>query len=290
MPYRSPVADILFSLDAVAGLRAMVASDFEGDFDWETVSSVVTEAGRFATDEIAPLNRPGDIEGARYQNGVVIMPAGFGDVYRRWAEAGWAGVSAPVEFGGMGLPHLVNVGCTEIWNGASMAFALCPLLTEGAVGALKAFGSRQLLETYLRPMVAGRWTGTMNLTEPQAGSDLNAAEIARGAGRRRNLSPFRPEDLHHLWRARHGGEHRPSRSGPAFPTRRPARAASRCSSRQSGWSTRTARSAPATASRCAAIEHKLGIHASPTCVMIYGEKAPRPSSSASRTAGSRQCS
>ena len=104
------------------------------------------------------------------------MPSGFGDVYRRWAEAGWGGVSAPAEFGGMGLPHLVNVACTEIWNGASMAFALCPLLTEGAIGALKAHGSPDLLDTYLAAMISGRWTGTMNLTEPQAGSDLNAVK------------------------------------------------------------------------------------------------------------------
>ena len=270
MPYRSPVADILFSLDAVAGLRAMVASDFEGDFDWETVSSVVTEAGRFATDEIAPLNWPGDIEGARYQNGVVIMPAGFGDVYRRWAEAGWAGVSAPVEFGGMGLPHLVNVGCTEIWNGASMAFALCPLLTEGAVGALKAFGSRQLLETYLRPMVAGRWTGTMNLTEPQAGSDLNAvrsrAEPA-GDGTYRLFGQKifitygehdMAENIVHLVLARLPDAPPGTRGlslflAPKYLVNPDGSLGARNDL------------------RCASVEHKLGIHASPTCVMIYGE-------------------
>ena len=176
MTYRSPVADILFSLQAVAGLPEMIGSNLHGDFDWETISSVVEKAGRFATEEIAPLNRSGDVAGARYENGVVTMPAGFGDVYRRWAEAGWGGVSAPAEFGGMGLPHLVNVACTEIWNGASMAFALCPLLTEGAIGALKAHGSRDLLDTYLAAMISGRWTGTMNLTEPQAGSDLNAVK------------------------------------------------------------------------------------------------------------------
>jgi len=176
MTYRSPVADILFSLQAVAGLPEMIGSNLHGDFDWGTISSVVEEAGRFATEEIAPLNRSGDVAGARYENGVVTMPAGFGDVYRRWAEAGWGGVSSPVEFGGMGMPHLVNVACTEIWNGASMAFALCPLLTEGAIGALKAHGSRDLLDTYLAAMISGRWTGTMNLTEPQAGSDLNAVK------------------------------------------------------------------------------------------------------------------
>ena len=270
MPYRSPVADILFSLDAVAGLRAMAESDFEGDFDWETVSSVIAEAGRFATDEIAPLNRPGDIEGARYQNGVVLMPAGFGDVYRRWAEAGWAGVSAPVEFGGMGLPHLVNVGCTEIWNGASMAFALCPLLTEGAVGALKAFGSRQLLETYLGPMVAGRWTGTMNLTEPQAGSDLNAvrsrAEPA-GDGTYRLFGQKifitygehdMAENIVHLVLARLPDAPAGTRGLSLFL------APKRLVNPDGSLGARNDL-------RCASIEHKLGIHASPTCVMIYGE-------------------
>jgi acyl-CoA dehydrogenase len=127
MTYRSPVADILFSLHTVAGLPEMIGSNLHGDFDWETISSVVEKAGRFATEEIAPLNRSGDVVGARYESGVVTMPAGFCDVYRRGAGAGWGGVSAPAEFGGMGLPHLVNVACTEIWNGASMAFALCPL-------------------------------------------------------------------------------------------------------------------------------------------------------------------
>ncbi len=165
MPYRSPAADILFSLSAVADFPALVERGLMGELDWDAVSSVIGEAGRFATAEIAPLNRTGDLSGAKYENGVVTAAPGFADVYRRWAEAGWNGVSAPAEFGGMGLPHLVNVACTEIWNGASMAFALCPLLTEGAIGALKAHGSRELTDIYLPPMVSGRWSGTMNLTE-----------------------------------------------------------------------------------------------------------------------------
>jgi acyl-CoA dehydrogenase len=145
MPYRSPVADILFSLSAIADLPALLGQGLLGDLDWDAVSSVIAEAGRFATEKIAPLNRIGDLKGASYENGVVTTPPGFADVYRQWSEAGWNGVSAPAEFGGMGLPHLVNVACTEIWNGASMGFALCPLLTEGAIGALKAYGSPELL-------------------------------------------------------------------------------------------------------------------------------------------------
>ena len=270
MSYRSPVGDILFSLKAVAGLPEMIGSELDADCDWDTVSSVVAEAGRFATDEIAPLNRPGDIVGARYENGIVAMPPGFADVYRRWAEAGWGSVSAPAEFGGMGLPHQVNVACTEIWNGASMAFALCPLLTEGAIGALKAFGSRELLDLYLPPMIAGRWTGTMNLTEPQAGSDLNAV---RTRAERANDGSYRVfgqkifitygehdmvDNIVHLVLARLADAPPGTRGlslflAPKFLVNSDGSLGQRNDL------------------RCASIEHKLGIHASPTCVMIYGE-------------------
>ncbi len=270
MTYRSPVADILFSLQTVAGLPEMIGSNLHGDFDWDTIASVVEEAGRFATDEIAPLNQPGDVAGARYENGVVTMPAGFADVYRRWAEAGWGGVLAPTEFGGMGLPHLVNVACTEIWNGASMGFALCPLLTEGAIGALKAYGSRDLLDTYLAPMVSGRWTGTMNLTEPQAGSDLSAvktrAERAEdGTYRLFGQKIFitygehdMAENIVHLVLARLPGAPAGTRGlslfvAPKFLVNPDGSLGAHNDL------------------RCASIEHKLGIHASPTCVMLYGE-------------------
>ncbi len=270
MPYRSPVADILFSLSAVADLPGMIEQGLAGELDWEAVKSVVTEAGRFATEEIAPLNRPGDLAGATYENGVVTTAPGFADVYRRWAEAGWNGVSAPAEFGGMGLPHLINVGCTEIWNGASMAFALCPLLTEGAIGALQAHGSRELTDIYLPPMVNGRWTGTMNLTEPQAGSDLSAvrtrAERAEdGSYRLFGQKIFitygehdMAENIVHLVLARLPGAPPGTRGlslflAPKFLVNADGSLG------------------PRNDLRCAGVEHKLGIHASPTCVMIYGD-------------------
>src|SRR5271166_6275539 len=270
MPYRSPVGDILFSLSAVADFPEMIRQGLTGDLDWDAVSSIVGEAGRFATEEIAPLNRPGDLAGARYENGLVTTPPGFGDVYRHWAEAGWNGVSAPAEFGGMGLPHLVNVACTEIWNGASMAFALCPLLTEGAVHALQAFGSPELLDRYLAPMVSGRWTGTMNLTEPQAGSDLNAV---RTRAERADDGTYRlfgqkifitygehdmAENIVHLVLARLPGAPAGTRGLSLF-------LAPKFLVNPDG--TLGARNDV----RCASIEHKLGIHGSPTCVMIFGE-------------------
>ncbi len=272
MTYRSPVADILFSLKAVAGLPELLGSKLDGEFDWETIASAVAEAGRFATEEIAPLNRAADTVGARCENGAVTTTApGFVDAYRRWAQAGWGGVSAPAEFGGMGLPHLVNVACTEIWNGASMAFALCPLLTESAVGALKTYGSRELLDVYLEPMIAGRWTGTMNLTEPQAGSDLNAvrarAERARdGTYRLFGQKIFitygehdMADNIVHLVLARLPGAPAGTRGlslflAPKFLVNRDGSLGARNDV------------------RCASVEHKLGIHGSPTCVMIYGEK------------------
>ena len=270
MPYRSPAADILFSLRAVADFPALVEQRLMGDLDWDAVSSIVAEASRFATEEIAPLNRTGDLAGAAYENGLVTAAPGFAGVYRRWAEAGWNGVSAPAEFGGMGLPHLVNVACTEIWNGASMAFALCPLLTEGAVGALKAHGSRELADIYLPPMVSGRWTGTMNLTEPQAGSDLNAvrtrAERAEdGSYRLFGQKIFitygehdMAENIVHLVLARLPGAPAGTRGlslflAPKFLVNPDGSLGQRNDL------------------RCAGIEHKLGIHGSPTCVMAYGD-------------------
>jgi len=270
MPYRSPVADILFSLRSVANLPGMIDQGLAGELDWDAVKSIVAEAGRFATEEIAPLNRVGDLAGARYENGAVTTPPGFADVYTRWAEAGWNGVSAPAKFGGMGLPHLVNVACTEIWNGAAMAFALCPLLTEGAIGALKAHGSRELTEVYLPPMVSGRWTGTMNLTEPQAGSDLNAvrtrAERAEdGSYRLFGQKIFitygehdMAENIVHLVLARLPGAPAGTRGlslflAPKFLVNAEGSVGERNDL------------------RCAGIEHKLGIHGSPTCVMVYGD-------------------
>ena len=271
MPYRSPAADILFSLKAVAEMPKLLETELAGDHDWETIAAVIGEAGRFATEELAPLNRPADIEGARWTDGAVTTPTGYADAYRRWAEAGWGGVSAPAEYGGMGLPHLVNVACTEIWNGGSMAFALCPLLTEGAIGALKSYGSKELLDRYLGEMVAGRWTGTMNLTEPQAGSDLNAVKTraeraADGTYRLFGQKIFitygehdMAENIVHLVLARLPDAPPGTRGlslflAPKFLVNEDGSPGARNDV------------------RCASIEHKLGIHGSPTCVMIYGEK------------------
>jgi alkylation response protein AidB-like acyl-CoA dehydrogenase len=268
--YRSPVEDILFSLRHVAGLDEAIAQGAFGDLDWDTVASVIGEAGRFATDVIAPLNRTGDLEGAKCENGVVTTPKGFKQAYKQWVEGGWAGVTASAEQGGMGLPHSVNFACSEIWNGASMGFALCPLLSEGALGALNAYASPELKETYVKRLASGEWTGTMNLTEPQAGSDLNAV---RARAERAGDGTYRVfgqkifitygehdlvDNIVHLVLARLP-DAPPGTRGislflvPKFLV-------------NPGGSLGARNDV-----RCASVEHKLGIHASPTCVMIYGD-------------------
>src|ERR1700677_1877288 len=270
MSYQSPVADILFSLEHVAGLDAEMSEGLFGEFDADTAASVIGEAGRFATDVIAPLNRIGDLQGARYENGRVSSPPGFRDAYRAWAAAGWAGVTGSPEYGGMGLPHTINAACAELWNGASMGFALCPLLSEGALGALNAHGSPALREIYMGKMISGEWTGTMNLTEPQAGSDLNAVKTrAERAGDgtyrvfgQKIFITYGEHDLAdnivHLVLARLP-DAPPGTRGlslflvPKFLVKPDGALGARNDA------------------RCASIEHKLGIHASPTCVMIYGD-------------------
>ena len=271
MPYKSPVADILFSLNHVAGLGAELDAGLFGDLDSETVASVIEEAGKFATEVLAPLNRTGDIEGARYENGVVHTAKGFREAYRQWAEAGWGGVTASPDFGGMGLPHAVNFACGELWNGGSMGFALCPLLSEGAIGALNVYGGPALKDTYMRRMVAGEWTGTMNLTEPQAGSDLNAL---KSRAERNGDGTYRVfgqkifitygehdmvDNIVHLVLARLPDAPPGTRGislflAPKFLVNADGSLGARNDV------------------RCASIEHKLGIHASPTCVMIYGDE------------------
>ncbi len=270
MSYRSPVADILYSLKHVAGLDEAIESGLFGDLDVETAASVISEAGRFATEVIAPLDRVGDEVGARYENGAVFTPPGFREAYRRWAEAGWAGVTASTEYGGMGLPHSVNFACGEIWNGASMGFALCPLLTEGAIGALNAYGSEALRSIYLRRLVSGEWTGTMNLTEPQAGSDLNAVKAraeraADGSYRVFGQKIFitygehdMADNIVHLVLARLPDAPQGTRGLSLFLVSKFLVEADGSLGARNDV-------------RCASIEHKLGIHASPTCVMIYGD-------------------
>ncbi|KIZ47698.1 MULTISPECIES: acyl-CoA dehydrogenase [Rhodopseudomonas] len=174
MTYRAPIDDILLALNHGAGLRSALAAGHYGDFDSEITAQVLEEAGRFAGDVLAPLNRVGDQNGIKLEGGKVTTAPGWPDAYRRWTEAGWNAVSGPEDFGGQGLPLAINAACTEIWSASNAAFGLCPLLTLSAIEALDAHGSDALKKIYLEKLVSGEWTGTMLLTEPQAGSDVGA--------------------------------------------------------------------------------------------------------------------
>ena len=174
MTYQAPLADMGFALSYGAGLPKALESGLFGDLGMDDIEAIIGEAGRIAAEVIAPLNRDGDRVGATFDNGAVVTAPGFKDAYRTWREGGWNGLASPEAFGGQGLPQAVNAACTEMWNGAAMAFALCPLLTMGAIDALYAHGSDELKRIYLQKLVTGEWTGTMHLTEPQAGSDVGA--------------------------------------------------------------------------------------------------------------------
>ena len=159
MTYRAPVADIAFTLKHGAGLAPTLA---QGDgIAADDVDAVLTEAGRFATEVIAPLNSVADRHGTPFKDGAVTTAPGWKAAYRDWAAAGWGAVSLPTEWGGQALPHALNAACIEMWNSASMAFGIGPVLTMGAAEALAAFGSDELKRTYMRKLVSGEWMGTM---------------------------------------------------------------------------------------------------------------------------------
>jgi alkylation response protein AidB-like acyl-CoA dehydrogenase len=165
MTYAAPLADMRLALDTFGNLSGDAA---------EVADAVLDEAAKFAEGELAPLNQVGDRVGSVLENGVVRTPPGFREAYRKYVEGGWNGLASPPEIGGQGLPQALAVPLTEMWNSACMGWALCPLLNHGAVEMLAAHGSPEQKATYLGKLVSGEWTGTMNLTEPQAGSDLGA--------------------------------------------------------------------------------------------------------------------
>ena len=270
MTYRPPVEDMLFTLREVAGLDRLVSDGLAPELEGGVADAILEEAGRFAADVIAPLNRIGDTVGSVLHDGVVTTPPGWREAYTAWAGAGWNGLTAEPRFGGQGLPHLVQAACSEIWNAASFAFALGPLLTAGAVEALSRHGSAELQRLYLPRLVSGEWTGTMNLTEPQAGSDLNAlrtrAERADDGSYRifgqKIFITYGEHDLTdnivHLVLARLPDAPPGTRGISLFLVPKVLVNAD-------------GTLGPRNDVRCHSLEHKLGIHASPTCTMIYGD-------------------
>jgi 3-(methylthio)propanoyl-CoA dehydrogenase len=172
MSYVAPVKDMLFVLNELAGLAEVNALPGCEDATPETVEAVLDESAKFCGEVVAPLNVIGDREPSSWADGKVTTTKGFKEAFKAFGEGGWQGVVHPSEFGGQGLPKLVATPCTEMLNAANLSFALCPLLTDGAIEALLTAGSDELKKTYLENLISGKWTGSMNLTEPQAGSDL----------------------------------------------------------------------------------------------------------------------
>ena len=170
--YAAPLKDMRFVLNELAGLGEVAKLPGYQEATSETVDAILEEASKFASEVLDPINYSGDQEGSKWSDGNVTTPKGFKEAYRQYTGGGWAALPFEAEWGGQGLPKLVATAVEEMLTSANMSFSLCPLLTQGAIHALELAGSEALKKTYLETMVAGRWTGTMNLTEPQAGSDL----------------------------------------------------------------------------------------------------------------------
>jgi len=270
MTYRAPVRDLVFALNEAAEFGRL-AKLFPAA-DAEVVSAVLEAAGGLCAGVLAPLNRAGDIHGASFENGAVRAAPGFADAYRQFASGGWNGLSADPAYGGQGLPRALEVAVFEMVQSANMAFGLCPMLTLGAIEAIVRHGSDRQKALYLPRLVSGEWTGTMNLTEPQAGSDLGAlttrAEPDGDGWRITGEKIFITwgdhdvaDNIIHLVLARVPGAPPGSRGLTLFLA--PKRLVGEDGAL-----------GEANAVKPASIEHKLGVHASPTCVMLFeGAKA-----------------
>jgi alkylation response protein AidB-like acyl-CoA dehydrogenase len=266
MSFRAPVRDLAFALKCV-GHDALVARAFP-DLDADTVQAVLDAAGAFTSDELAPLNRRGDTQGARYENGRVTAAPGFADAYKHFVEQGWNSLSADPDYGGQGLPKAMELAVFEMVHAANMAFGLCPMLTQAAIEALTLHGTERQKRLVLPKLVSGEWTGAMCLTEPQAGSDLAAlTSIARpdpdGGYRLSGQKIFitwgdhdAADNICHLVIAR-TPDAPPGVKGISLflTTKFEVKDDGGLGSRNDF--------------RPASIEHKLGIHGSPTCVMLY---------------------
>jgi alkylation response protein AidB-like acyl-CoA dehydrogenase len=270
MTYQAPVDDIMFALKTAADLPGLIQEGIVS-VDEETIRAVITEAGKFAAEVLAPLARTGDQVGSRLVDGVVETPPGWREAYNAFTEGGWASLAAPEDLGGQGLPEIVSMAACEIWNSANLAFGLCPLLTQGAIDAVSAHGSEELKRLYLPKMATGQWTGTMNLTEPHAGSDLGflrTKAVPQGDGTYRITGTKifitygdheLTENIIHLVLARLPDAPPGTRGISLFLV--PKVLVNKDGSLGERNDV-----------VCASLEHKLGIHASPTCVMKYGER------------------
>src|SRR5262245_6990686 len=265
--YTAPLKDMRFALTELAGLAEISKLPGYGEATPDTVDAILEEAAKFASQALDPLNHSGDTEGSKWSDGKVTTPKGFKEAYREYTAGGWAALPFEAEYGGQGLPKLVATAVEEMLTSSNMSFSLCPLLTQGAIHALELAGSDMLKKTYLEKMVSGAWTGTMNLTEPQAGSDLALVKTrAKPAGDHYLITGQKifitygehdmAENIVHLVLARtpeapEGVKGISLFVVPKFLVKPDGTPGER------------------NAATCDSIEHKLGIHASPTAVMVF---------------------
>jgi len=267
--YSPPLKEMRFALD-LAGLAEVAGLPGTGELTPDLVDAVLEEAGKLAAEVLAPLNQPGDKEGSRLENGIVYTPKGFKEAYRRFVEGGWNSVPFAPEHGGQGLPTLIHVALSEMWNAANMSFALCPLLNFGAVEAINAHGSPEQKATYLPKMISGEWCGTMNLTEPQAGSDLSLIKTrAVRDGQHYRITGQKifitygdhdfTDNIIHLVLARTPDAPAGTRGISLFVVPKMLVKPDGSLGERNDL-------------RCVSLEHKLGIKASPTAVMAFGDE------------------
>jgi alkylation response protein AidB-like acyl-CoA dehydrogenase len=265
MSYRAPVKDMLFLMKHLAGIDAVAALPGYEDAGFDTAAAVLEECAKFNEGVVAPLNAESDKHPSSLKDGKVTTSPGFKDAFRQFAEGGWQGLQHPADFGGQGLPKLIHTACAEMVNSASLSFALCPLLTDGAIEALLTAGTPEQQDLYIPKMIDGSWTGSMNLTEPQAGSDLSLV---------RTRAEPQPDGTFKLFGTKifiTYGEHDMADNIVHLVLARVAGAPEGVKGISLFICPKVLADGKRNDVHCVSIEHKLGIKASPTAVLQYGD-------------------
>ena len=260
--YQAPLKDMRFVLNELAGLDEIAKLPGYQDATPDTVDAILEEASKFASGVLDPINYSGDQEGSKWSDGAVRTPKGFKDAYKQFCEGGWNALPFEAEWGGQGLPRLVSTPVQEMWKASNMSFSLCPLLTQGAIEALLFRGSPELQKRFLPKMVEGSWTGTMNLTEPQAGSDLSL--VRTKAEKKGDHYLISGQKIFITY-----GEHDMSENIVHLVLARTPEAPEGVKGISLFVVPKFLEDGQRNTAKCASIEHKLGIHASPTAVMVY---------------------